>query len=78
MKVVVYPTGDGRWSVHFPDPRPDTVATAEELELLSGEREFDTSGEARRAGKQVVKIMHRLTATAEVEIVDYDPTDEGT
>lgn len=71
---------DGAWTVDFENPTAlELGLSEEEFELLgTAEGKFPTSGEARRAGKKVVRAMHHLTASCTVELLDYDPDEEGT
>lgn len=77
MRVQVFPVGD-RWEVAFPDPsEAELAAVGISKDDLGLERDHDfaTSGEARRAAKKVVRGMHRLTETVEIELLEERPPD---
>lgn len=80
MRAQVFPIAGGRWEVRFPDPTEAELATVGLSceELGPDGPDFATSGEARRAAKKVVRGMHALTARVDVEVLDYEPDDEGT
>lgn len=77
MRVQIFPKPDGGWDLAIPEPTEAELAavgiTREELE--QSRDDLASAGEARRAGKKVVRAMHALTRSVEIEVLEEAPED---